>query len=77
MAARPKCRADRALGKNPTVGGNMDELDALAGAGENHPVLADHVAAAQRRKADIALAARSDIAVADADAVVLQRDGAA
>ena len=42
----------------------MGQLDALAGAGEDHPVLADHVAAAESGKADIAVAARPDIAVA-------------
>ena len=34
----------------------MRELDALAGAGEDHRVLADDVAAAQRREADRARA---------------------
>ena len=35
----------------------MGQFDALAGAGEDYPVLAHHVAAAQGGKADIALAA--------------------
>ena len=55
----------------------MGKLDALAGAGENHLVLADHVAAAQGGKADVAFAARADVAVAGAGAVVLQRNAAA
>ena len=52
----------------------MGKLDALAGAGEDHPVLADHVAAAERRKADIALAPRADIAVAGPHAALGKRD---
>src|SRR3974390_3345588 len=55
----------------------MDKLGALAGGSENHLVLADHVAAAQDGEADIALAAWADIAIADADAVVLQRNATA
>ena len=43
----------------------MDELYALACAGEDHLVLADHVAAAQNRKPNVALAAGTDIAVAN------------
>src|SRR4029079_6922806 len=55
----------------------MRKLDALAGAGKDHAVLADHVAAAQRGKADIALAPWTDIAVAHLDAALLQRHLAA
>jgi hypothetical protein len=62
------------LGKNAAVGGEMDKLNALTRAGENHPMLADHVATAQNRKADIAGAAGPDIAVAGADAVILERN---
>ena len=51
----------------------MSKLDPLAGTGEDHPVLADHVAAAERSKADIALAPRTDIAVAGAYAVLGKR----
>src|SRR6185436_10470888 len=74
LAARPKRRPDRALGKNPTVGGDMDELDALAGAGEDHLVLADHIAAAQGGKSDIARATGADVALTHAHAVILERD---
>ena len=52
----------------------MGKLDALAGAGEDHPMLADHVAAAERRKADIALAPRSGLAVADMHAALGERN---
>src|SRR5262245_748511 len=52
----------------------MGKLDALAGAGEDNPVLADHVAAAERGKADIAFAPRPDIAVAGSHAALLKRD---
>ena len=55
----------------------MDELDALSGAGEDHLVLADHVASAQGGKSDIARAAGTDVALAHAHAVILERDGPA
>ena len=41
----------------------MGKLDALAGASEDHPMLAHDVAATQRGKADISLAPRPDIAI--------------
>ena len=43
-----------------------------AGPGEDHAMLADHVAAAQRGKADIPFAARPDIAVAGAHAALVE-----
>src|SRR5262245_53213394 len=73
-AASPQRRLDRAASENPAIGGDMGKLDALAGAGEDHPVLADHVAAAERGKADIAFAPRPDIAVASPHAALVKGD---
>ena len=53
------------------------EFDALGGPGENHGVVADHGAAAQRRKADIARAPRAGDAVAAAHRVRREIDAAA
>jgi hypothetical protein len=77
LAARPQRRSNRALSENSAVGGDMGKLDALAGAGENHLVLADHVAAAQGGKADVAFAARADVAVTGAGSVVFQGNATA
>ena len=52
----------------------MGKLDPLARPGENHPMLANHVAAAERREADIAFAPRPDIAVAGPHAALGKRD---
>src|SRR5262245_28922555 len=73
-AASPQRRLDRAASENPAIGGDMGKLDALAGAGEDHPMLADHVAAAERGKPDIAFAPRPDIAVAGPHAALVKGD---
>src|SRR5690242_5934317 len=51
----------------------MGELDPLARTGEDHPMLADDVAAAQRREADIALPSWTNVTVARAYALVPKR----
>src|SRR5215470_2595112 len=76
LAARPKRGPDRSLGKNAAVGGDMGQLDTFAGTGEDHLVLAHNVPAAQDRKADVALTAGSDIAIAGAGTVILERNPA-
>jgi hypothetical protein len=52
----------------------MAKLDALARSGEDHRVLAHHVAAAERREPDIALAPWADIAVTCVDSLFLKGD---
>src|SRR4029078_2878601 len=52
---------------------DMGELDTLARNGEDHPMLADDVAAAQRGKADIALPSWTDVTVARAYALSPKR----
>ena len=65
-APGPKRRPDRAAGENAPISGDMRKLDTLARPGKDHPMLADHVAAAERGKADIAFPAWAGIAVAAA-----------
>src|SRR3990172_646460 len=64
LAARPERRLDRPTRENAAIGGDMGELDPLAGPGEDHPMLPHHVAAAKGGKADIPLAPRPGLAVA-------------
>src|SRR5947209_7957680 len=64
LAAGPQRGLDRAAGIDAAVLGTVYELDALAGRGKDHAVIADHAAAAQRGKTDIALASRAGDAVA-------------
>src|SRR5690606_9995330 len=47
LAGQAERGLDRATGEDPPVGGAVDELDALAPAGELHGVLANHVAGTQ------------------------------
>ncbi len=54
----------------------MRQLEPRAGAGEDHVVVADRVAAAQRGKADIAAVAGAGDAVAAALADLVERDAA-
>ncbi len=56
-AARPKCRMQRAAGENSAILGAMNELQPFARTGEDHHMIADHRAAAQRGKTDAAFAA--------------------
>src|SRR5580704_3091425 len=67
----------RAAGENQTVLGAVGELDAFGRSREDHAVLADHGAAAQRRKADIARLARAGHAVAAALGALGEIDAAA
>src|SRR5262249_34428318 len=52
----------------------MGKLDPLAGTSENHSGLANHVAAPQRRKTDIALPPRPHVAVPGAHALFPKQD---
>ena len=63
-ADEPARRPHRAAGESEPVAGAMRQLDALAGAGERHGVVADDVAAAKHRKADRARARGAPVAVA-------------
>ena len=66
LVLAPERRAHRAAGEEHAVGGDMAQHHPLAGAGEDHLVLADHVAAAQAGEADGALGPRAGDAVAAA-----------
>ena len=67
----------RAAREDHAVLGLVHELDALGGAGKDHAVFADHAAAAQIRKTDIAGMARAGIAVAAAHRILVEIDAAA
>ena len=56
----------RAAREDHAVPRLVRQLDALVGAGKNHAVLARDIAAAQRRKADLARLACAGVAVARA-----------
>src|SRR5665647_2751119 len=53
--------------------GAVRKLEALAGAGEDHRVLAHHVTAAQHRKPDAAVASLARVAVPRVDRAFFQR----
>ena len=69
IARRAQCAGGEVLARRRLV----RELDALAGAGEDHRVLADDVAAAQRREADRARPALAGDALARVDGAVGER----
>src|SRR6185436_4381819 len=77
LVEAPEGRLDCAAGEDAPVLGAMRQLQALAGACENHRMLADHGAAAKRRKADVAGIARAGMPVAAAHGAVLKRNLAA
>src|SRR5205814_958915 len=62
MTARPERRPERAARKNNAVLRPVHELQPLGGAGEDHAVVADHAAAAQRGETDTAGTAVAGIA---------------
>ena len=77
LVARPERRVQRAAREDHAVLGAVHQLDPLGGPGEDHAVLADHGAAAQRRKADVARLARAGLAVAAARRMRREIDAAA
>src|ERR1700687_4637372 len=77
LRARPEGRVQRAARENHAVLGLVHQFDALGGPGKNHAVLADHAAAAQGRKADIARLARAGVAVAAFYRMLVELDAAA
>src|SRR5215470_14433677 len=82
LGGDPGGRAQGAGGEDCPRGGAVADLQPLGGAEEVRRVLADHVAAADRRHADLAARPRPDVAVAGValDLVVVDaaagRDGA-
>src|SRR5437763_11817352 len=58
LVLEPERGAHRALCIDRAVGGAVHQFEALAGAGEDHMVIADRIAAAQCREADRPGAAR-------------------
>ena len=64
LARRPARRPKRAARKERAVHAAVREFEPLALADEHHRVLAHHIAAAQRRKADIAIPPRAGMALA-------------
>ncbi len=54
--------------------GTMTEFNAFGRAGENHRMLADHRAAAQRRKTDIASLTRTGVSIARAHRPLIETD---
>src|SRR5580704_2252389 len=66
-----------AAGENHAVFGPVREFDALRRTGKDHAMLADHRAAAQRSKADIAGTARAGHAVAPAHRMLREIDATA
>src|SRR4029077_2294739 len=62
-ADHPARRLHRTLCVNRPARRPMDHLEPLAGSGKDHMVVADRIAAAQRRKADVTRAAGASDAV--------------
>src|SRR5690606_11831276 len=75
--SRPQRGLYRAAREQRAVAGEVGKHDALARAGKDDRVLADHGTAAQCGEADRALLARAGVAVAHAHASFRQRHGAA
>ena len=67
LAARPQRRGESAAREDAAVLGPVGKFDALAGAGENHAVIAHNRAAAQARETNIARLARPREPVAPAE----------
>src|SRR6266700_49289 len=61
---RPQRRLERPAGEDHAVLRLVHELETLGRAGKDHAMVADHGAAAQRRKSDVARAARAGLPVA-------------
>src|SRR6185437_10259179 len=76
LATRPQRRMQRTTREDHAVLSLVHELDALGRPGENHAVLADHAAAAQRGEADIARLARAGVAVAARNLMLVEIDAA-
>ena len=73
LPARPGRGGQRAAREDHAVLRAVHQLDPLGGPREDHAVLADHGAAAQRRKTDVAHGARAGVAVAAADRALRSR----
>ena len=76
LAVRPECGTDGADRVDLPVVGLVRQLDPLALPREDDGVVADHVAAAHDREADVAALARAGVAVADAGRHGVQIDPA-
>ena len=72
MVVEPLRGADGTFGEGVAAGGGMVEFDELAVVVEADCMASDDVAAAQRHHGDLALRAFTDIAVAPADADVIE-----